>query len=101
MIHYRKRKLFSAIDVSEKAGEVLKTQSALDSGRLLTTLKELKKFRRVVQSKAKFDAKYYQNYVMKQTIKESKRLYPQGNFVFLRRSEPNYIANSATKLADR
>ncbi|GFT82145.1 hypothetical protein TNCV_3910641 [Trichonephila clavipes] len=46
VIHYRKRKLMSGIDVSEKAGKVLKTTNALNVHRLPAPPKTSKRFLR-------------------------------------------------------
>ncbi|GFV69615.1 hypothetical protein TNCV_4507301 [Trichonephila clavipes] len=42
-IHYRERKLLSSIDVSEKAGKVLKTTDALDLHKLPAPLRTPKR----------------------------------------------------------
>ncbi|GFU42633.1 hypothetical protein TNCV_1545071 [Trichonephila clavipes] len=46
LIHYRKRKLLSGIDIAEKAGKVSKSTGALDIHRLPAPLKTSKRFLR-------------------------------------------------------
>ncbi|GFT93863.1 hypothetical protein TNCV_2132781 [Trichonephila clavipes] len=43
------------------------------------------------------DAKYYQNKALKHFIKKSKRLYPQGNFVFHQDSALSHAVKSTIK----
>ncbi|GFW83253.1 hypothetical protein TNCV_2508931 [Trichonephila clavipes] len=50
-----------------------------------------------VQPKAKIGAKCYQNKVFKHLIKESRRPYSQGNFVFDRHPTPSHTEKSNIK----
>ncbi|GFX01369.1 uncharacterized protein TNCV_4736101 [Trichonephila clavipes] len=50
-----------------------------------------------VEPKSKINAKYYYSKVLKHFIRESKRLYTQGNFVFHQQCAPNHIAKSTIK----
>ncbi|GFV22674.1 hypothetical protein TNCV_2078641 [Trichonephila clavipes] len=49
------------------------------------------------EPKAKTDAKYYQNKVLKHLIKKSKRFSPQGNIVFHQDSAPSHTAKLTIK----